>query len=95
MKINNEQSQQIMQAYGLKQVGKASKAEAPGTVQRSDDAALSATGQEISKAMALISKTPDVRLDRVEALKAQFAAGTYQVSGKDVAEAILRREYGA
>lgn len=94
MKITNEQTQQIMQAYGVKGAGKAKKPGAADSAQKADDASLSAASQEITKALSLISKSPDVRPDKVAALKAQIEAGTYQVSGKDIAGAILGQNAG-
>lgn len=91
MKISSEQVQQILKSYGVKGPSRAHKAEQAGAVQPADDAALSTASQEISKALALISKTPDVRADKVAALKAQIEAGTYQVSGADVADSVWAR----
>jgi len=91
MKISSEQVQQILKSYGVKGPSKAQKAEQAGAVQPADDAALSMASQEISKALALISKTSDVRADKVAALKAQIEAGTYQVSGSDIADSVWAR----
>jgi len=48
-------------------------------------------GQDIQKALAAFGNVPDVRADRVAELKAQIANGEYNVSGKDIAESMLRR----
>lgn len=91
MKISSEQVQQILKSYGVKGPAKVQKADQAGAVQPAADAALSAASQEISKALALIGKTSDVRADKVAALKARIDAGTYQVSGSDVANSIWAR----
>ncbi len=52
---------------------------------------VSATAQEIVKVKKLISELPDVRESRVQALKAQVESGTYNVSGEDIADLIIRR----
>ena len=42
------------------------------------------------KALSIARKTPDVREDRVAALKKQIDAGTYQVDSGKVADGMLR-----
>lgn len=91
MKISSEQVQQILQSYGVKGPAKAQKTGQPGAVQPTDDAALSAASQEITKALALISRTSDVRADKVAALKARIDAGTYQVPGTAIADSVWAR----
>ena len=91
MKISNEQIQQMMQTYGVKGAGKVQKSEKTEKVQKAADASLSLASQDISKALGVIDKTPDVRTDKVAALKAQLESGNYQVSGSDVADAIFSR----
>lgn len=92
MKISNEQIQQMMQTYGVKGVGKVQKPEKTETVQKAADASLSLASQEITKALGVIAKTSDVRTDKVAALKAQIEAGTYLVSGSNIADSILARK---
>lgn len=93
MKISNEQIQQMMQTYGVKGVGKVPKPEKTETVQKAADASLSLESRDISKALGVIAKTADVRADKVAALKAQIEAGTYQVSGSDIADSIVARNH--
>lgn len=52
---------------------------------------VSAAAQEVLQIKKQISKLPDVREDRVQALKAQIENGTYHVSGEDIADLIIRR----
>ena len=52
---------------------------------------VSSTAQEVQQVKKLISQLPDVREDRVQALKSQIQNGTYQVSGSDIADLIIRR----
>ncbi|HZT43045.1 MAG TPA: flagellar biosynthesis anti-sigma factor FlgM [Chthonomonadaceae bacterium] len=47
--------------------------------------------QEVQQIKKLVNKLPEVREDRVQALKAQIESGTYQVSGEDIADLIIRR----
>jgi negative regulator of flagellin synthesis FlgM len=44
----------------------------------------------MDKAAAIARNTPDVREDRVTALKAQIDAGTYQVDSGKIADGMLR-----
>jgi len=54
---------------------------------------ISKTAGQLAKATDLLTKAPsaedDIRRERVEAIKAQLAAGSYTISGKDVATKIL------
>jgi len=52
---------------------------------------LSSQAQAIASAKAAVEAAPDTRDDLVANLKAQIDGGTYQVSGRDVAEQMLRR----
>ena len=47
--------------------------------------------QAIAVAAVAVDKSPDVREDLVARIKAQVDAGTYHVSGKDIADQIVRR----
>lgn len=51
-----------------------------------DSSRLSETARTLTQAMQL----PDIRQDRVAGLQKQIAAGSYQVSSQEVADAILR-----
>jgi negative regulator of flagellin synthesis FlgM len=88
MKISNEQVQQILAAQGgqglkgIKRVGGAAPADA---------VSMSSLGQELQKATQALSGLPDLRADKVAALKMQLESGTYQVPGLDIAGSVLRR----
>lgn len=47
--------------------------------------------QAIAVAAVAVDAAPDVREDLVAKLKSQVDAGTYHVSGRDIAEQIVRR----
>lgn len=57
------------------------------TVEVSDRA------QEVRRVTKLVNELPDVRADRVQALKQQIEAGTYNVSGEQIADLIVRRAF--
>jgi negative regulator of flagellin synthesis FlgM len=52
---------------------------------------LSSQAQVLASAKAAVEAAPDTRDDLVAKLKAQIDGGTYQVSGKDIADQMLRR----
>jgi negative regulator of flagellin synthesis FlgM len=52
---------------------------------------VSASAQEVQQIKRLVNQLPDVREDRVRALKAQIESGTYHVSGEDIADLMIRR----
>ena len=54
-------------------------------VQLSDRARLAARATELAQA------APEIRQDKVDSLKARISAGTYNVSGQVVAEALIRK----
>ena len=53
--------------------------------------AISPTARDIYQAKKALDQVPDVREDRVQALKAQVENGTYHVSGEDIADLMIRR----
>jgi negative regulator of flagellin synthesis FlgM len=91
VRISNEQAQQIMAAQKLKGAKGASGAAEVGKASEATAVSMSSMGQELGKALGVLGSMPDVRADRVAELKAQIASGDYQVSGRDVAESLLRR----
>jgi len=52
---------------------------------------VSTAAQDIIKVKNQLNQLPDVREERVAALKAQIANGTYHVSGEDIADLMIRR----
>ena len=91
MRISNEQAQQIMAAQKLKGAKGVSGAAEIGKASEATSVSMSSMGQELGKALGALNSISDVRADRVAELKAQIAGGEYQVSGRDVAESLLRR----
>lgn len=55
-----------------------------------DTVTLSAQGREMHALRMRLAEVPDIRADRVAALKAAISAGTYRVSSQAVAESMLR-----
>lgn len=74
---------------GVEGLQGAGSAAGPSAAAGADRLALSQRAEEIKAARAALAETPDVRAERVAALKAQVEAGTYQVDPDKVAERIL------
>jgi negative regulator of flagellin synthesis FlgM len=62
---------------------------AGGAPVSTDRVEVSDKARAMQVAMAALKHAPQIRADKVAALKAQIKAGSYQVSGEDVAERIL------
>lgn len=54
-----------------------------------DQVSLSSRGQEIQRVRAHLRELPDVRREKVEAIRRQIEQGTYRVSAEAVAEKVL------
>ena len=66
----------------------ASKAN-PGKAVPADTVELSAGSQDVQKAKAILAQTPDVRADKVQALKEKIADGDYTVDPHRIADNML------
>jgi len=93
MKIDGTNSFPETQAPTLK------RSEGPGELHEvagfadSDDASLS-TGTMVGSLVAQVKQMPDVRQDRVAALKQAMQSGHYHVSDRQIAEAIHAQLFG-
>lgn len=80
---------QINQVYG---VGKSKKSGKTGYAENAntrDQVSFSSIGRDMQIAKAALAKVPDVRQEKVDALKASIQDGTYQVSNKSFAEKLM------
>ena len=50
---------------------------------------ISESGRDLQVAKKAISEAPDIRADKVEALKSAYQSGLYNVSGNDFAEKVM------
>jgi len=73
------------EAAGQAQTGKTEKANQTGA----DNVELSSRAREVQQAAALAKAAPDVRAERVAALKQQVASGKYQVDSMEVATKVV------
>lgn len=59
----------------------------------SDKLEISQTGKDIQVAKQIVAKTPDVREDKINEIKRQMEAGTYQINIKDVADKLVNQYF--
>lgn len=60
-----------------------------GKIQKPDSVQISSQGQEIARTKKAIEQGPEIREDLVAELQAKIENGSYNVSGKDVAKAMI------
>lgn len=65
-----------------------------GHARRTDRAMFSSAALDLTRALRAASDAPDVRPDRVEALRAAIEAGTYRVDADGIAGALLQHGFG-
>ncbi|ADQ45908.1 Anti-sigma-28 factor FlgM family protein [Caldicellulosiruptor kronotskyensis 2002] len=82
----------IFQIYT--QTAKVSRVEKKQEVASTDKIEISSEAREFQAVLNAIKQTPDVREDKVNEIKKKIDSGTYNVSGKDVVEKLIR-EYKA
>ena len=61
--------------------------------ERTDSAGLSDTARELSSALCMVEESPEVRAEKIAALKAQIAAGTYNPDPREVARKLIERGF--
>jgi len=69
-------------------VGKISKTYP--TASKKDVAAISNEAKDFQLAMKSVREVPDIRQDKVKELKKRYESGNYNVSGREIAESIIR-----
>ncbi len=62
-----------------------------GETERSDVVELSERSKLVARAQELAHGAPEVRQDKIDDIRFRLAAGTYNVSGRTVAEAMLKK----
>lgn len=80
---------QIQQLYNASKPT-ANKSVSNGAAFR-DKLQISSAGRDMQVAKAAVANSPDVREDKVAALKRELANGTYNVSGEDFAEKMIEK----
>jgi len=85
MKINN--TDKVMGIY-LSNLNKQVK-EKKINHGKKDELSVSEKAKDLQFALDLLKKVPDVRAEKIERLKREVKAGTYNVEGRKIAEKIL------
>lgn len=80
---------QINQVYGIGKTKKTGKTGKTGNVNTTDQVSFSTVGRDMQIAKAALANVPDVRQDKVDALKSAIQNGTYQVSNESFAEKLV------
>lgn len=80
---------QIAQIYGNRSVKKGYGSKTIDTASTTDQISFSVMGKDIQIAKTALSSVPDVREDKVNALKESIANGTYQVSAENFADKLI------
>ena len=60
---------------------------------KKDTVSLSDRSRLIARATEIVQNSPDVRVEKVDELKARISAGTYNVSGQTVAESMIKKGF--
>lgn len=98
MIISHSQLQEVLRAYG----GSIARTEKTGTQGRGkavgpdkkligDSFTLSAQARELQRVKDLALRAPELRSERVKAVKKEIEDGTYDVSGEEIADKMLTR----
>ncbi|MCM1497408.1 MAG: flagellar biosynthesis anti-sigma factor FlgM [Clostridium sp.] len=80
---------QIAQVYGNKPVKKGYNADDVNVSSTMDQVSFSTVGKDMQIAKTALKAVPDVREDKVNALKESIANGTYQVSAESFADKLM------
>lgn len=67
----------------------ANKVKADKTAKDTDQLKISENAVEFQYGLQKLKNVEDIRMDKVETIKAQIQAGTYNVDGKQIAEKML------
>jgi negative regulator of flagellin synthesis FlgM len=73
-----------------------SRQRGPATIERAervDSAGITDAARELSGALRAVVESPEVRAERVAALKAQIANGTYNPDPREVARKLVERGF--
>ncbi len=80
---------QIQQMYGASKP--ANKTASAKGADFKDKLQISNTGKDMQVAKKAVSDAPDIREDKVAAIKQRYANGTYEVSGEEFAQKMMER----
>ena len=90
MKINNN-IEKVLGSYKKQSVQKQKADQASGRIGtfKKDRIELSHGAKDFHAILKAVKNTPDIRQDKVAAVKSSIASGTYNVSTQEIAEKII------
>ncbi len=77
----------------LYQADKTTKIKRSESKSFKDKVEISQAGKDYQTAKAAVAAAPDIREDKVEAIKQKIASGTYDVSGEKLADKLIDRYF--
>ena len=88
-KINGNEPLREPAPIATRRIKAAYAATAPSPPRQADSVSLSDEARALAAANKAVAAAPDVREDRIQALKAAIADGTYKVDSRKLARAML------
>jgi len=98
VKLNGFQDAEPTRATRHSESGRAagqpsvSQADGTGATQGTDEIKVSERATEVRQLVERVLELPDVRQDRVDALRARIASGDFNPSAEETADAIIKDE---
>ncbi len=80
---------QIQQVYGVNKSRRTSKTASTSSAR--DAVEISSIGRDIQTAKTAVKESPDIRQEKVAALKSKIQSGTYDVSGESFADKLMQK----
>lgn len=80
---------QVNQIYGVSKTKKTGRTGNDRGVGTTDQVLFSSVGRDMQVAKAALAKVPDIRQEKVDALKTSIQNGTYHVSNESFAERLM------
>jgi negative regulator of flagellin synthesis FlgM len=74
----------------LRSTSASSPAPAPAVVRQADGVSISDAARSLSAAREAITDSSELRHDRVSAIKAAIANGTYKVNSRELADSLIK-----
>lgn len=91
--IINNNIQVVTGAYAVSNSSQAKRLEKTPNTVAADEVQLSSGAQSFSSLLQKLRDSDEVRMDKVNAISQQMAAGTYEIDAGKVAMSILRTRF--
>lgn len=91
--IINNNIQAVTGAYNVSSSSQAKRLEKTPKAVAADEVQLSSGAQSFSSLLQKLRNSDEVRMDKVNAISQQMAAGTYEIDSGKVAMSILRTRF--